>query len=99
MTGFLQQPAKGNGTLYVVANRFQDRWDLDRVTLWTAADSKRVDLSPPTRRESFRYPTSGNVYLVPLDNAAASHLKALPAYLTARLGLDVTCRKKASIST
>jgi len=81
---------KAKGMLYVVANRFQDRWDLQRVALWTAADSKSVDLSPPTRRESFRYPASGKVYLVPLDNAAASHLKDLPAYFTARLGLDVT---------
>lgn len=79
---------KAKGTLYVVANRFQYRWDLERVALWTP-ESKRLDLSPPTRREDFRYPASSKIYLLPLDDAAALHLKDLPAYLAARLDLDV----------
>jgi YD repeat-containing protein len=80
---------KGKRTLHVVANRVRDRWNLERVALW-AADSRELDLSPPTLPESFHYPARGGVYLLPLDNAAASYLQDLHNYYAARLSLDVT---------
>jgi YD repeat-containing protein len=80
---------RGKRTLYVVANRVRDRWNLERVALW-AVQSRRLDLSPPTQPESFHYPARGGVYLLPLDNAAASGLQDLHGYYAARLGLDVT---------
>ena len=46
-------------------------------------------LTPPTQQENFRYPATGRVYLLPLDDNAASDLKNLPAYYKARLGMDV----------
>ena len=84
------QGSRGKGTLYVVANRVRDRWNLERATLLTSADSRRLDLSPSTRPESFHYPARGGVYLIPLDNAVASYLSDLPGYYAARFGLSVT---------
>jgi YD repeat-containing protein len=89
----LSIPVRGpraKGTLYVVANRVRNRWDLERVALWTGAQPNRLDLSPPPQAEGFHYPGLGRVYLLPLDETAASSLKDLPAYYKARLGLDVT---------
>ncbi len=82
--------SKDKGTLYAVANRVKGRWDLERTAVWRARDSQRIDLTPPTRRETFRYPTKNLAYLVPFDEQAAAQLSALPAYYSARLGLQVT---------
>jgi YD repeat-containing protein len=89
----LSIPVRGpraKGTLCVVANRVGNRWDLERVALWTGAQPNKVDLSPPPQPEGFQYPAQGRVNLLPLDETAASSLKELPAYYKARLGLDVT---------
>jgi YD repeat-containing protein len=83
------QGSREKGTVYAIANRVRDRWNLERVSLWTA-DSSRFDLSPPTHPESFHYPSRGAIYLLPLDNAAASSLQGLHTYYAARLGLNVT---------
>ncbi len=80
---------KGKGTLYVVANRLGSDWDIEREVLQTGVESRKIDLTPPTQRENFRYPATGRVYLLPLDDAAASDLKNLPAYYKALLGMDV----------
>jgi len=77
---------RAKGTLYVVANRVRNGWDLERVVLWTGAQPNRIDLSPPPQPERFHYPPLGRVYLLPLDETAASGLKDLPAYYQARLG-------------
>jgi len=86
--------SKGAGTLYVVANRMRSSWDLERVALRTGGETRgvearRLDLTPPTKRESFHYPARGPVYIVPLDGAAAGELGGLPEYFAARLGLKV----------
>jgi cytochrome oxidase complex assembly protein 1 len=81
---------RAKGTLYVVANRARNGWDLERVALWTDVQQKRFDLSPPPQSEVFHYPAPGRIYLLPLDEIAASNLKGLPAYYVARLGLDIT---------
>jgi YD repeat-containing protein len=80
---------KGKGTLYVVANRLGSDWDIEREALQTGNGSRRIDLTPPTQQQNFHYPATGRVYLLPLDDAAASELKELPAYYMARLGMDV----------
>lgn len=80
---------KGKGTLYVVANRLGSNWDIEREILQTGDRSRKIDLTPPTQQQIFHYPATGRVYLLPLDDAAASDLKDLPAYYTARLGMDV----------
>jgi YD repeat-containing protein len=79
----------GKGVLYVVANRISSGWDIQREVLHTDDLSRMIDLTPPTRPERFHYPAAGRVYLLPLDDAAASDLKDLPAYYKGRLGLDV----------
>lgn len=81
--------AVGKGTLYAVANRMGNDWDIQRVVLHADAPSRTIDLTPATKPEPFRYPATGQVYLLPLDDAAASDMKDLPAYYKARLGLDV----------
>ncbi len=80
---------RGKGMLYVVGNRLRNRWDLERVALWTKPESHRLDLTPSTRPEPFHYPATGAVYLIPLDSAAAASLQNLPAYYAARLSLNV----------
>jgi YD repeat-containing protein len=85
-------PVRGPTTksmLYVVANRMNSGWDIQREVLRTDDLSKKIDLTPPTRSDAFRYPAAGTVYLLPLDDAAAADLKELPAYYKERLGLDV----------
>src|ERR1700722_16098651 len=77
------------GTLYVVANRTNSSWDIQREVLHTDNLSRMINLTPPTRSEPFRYPAAGHVYLLPLDDAAAADLQDLPAYYQAHLGLDV----------
>jgi len=82
----------GKGVVYAVANRVPGDWGIERAVLDRGGDSRpaeRIDLSPPTQRDRFDYPASGHVYLLPLDDAAASDIKQLPAYYQARLGLDV----------
>lgn len=81
---------RGKGTLYAVANRLGGRWDLQRAVLRTIGSSKTIDLTPTTQPEPFQYPTTGRVYLLPLDAAAAFDISALPAYYKARLGLEVS---------
>jgi YD repeat-containing protein len=81
------------GTFYFVANRTAGRWDIERAALYVgsgSAPSGRIDLSPPPKREKIDYPAPGRVYLLPLDSAAASDLRELPAYYKALLDLDVT---------
>jgi YD repeat-containing protein len=80
---------KGKGTLYVVANRLGSDWDIEREVLQIGDGSRKIDLTPPTQQENFRYPATGRVYLLPLDDNAASDLENLPAYYKARLGMDV----------
>jgi YD repeat-containing protein len=83
----------GKGTLYAVSNRIAGRWEIERAALHRGDSSSlsgRVDLSPPTQREHFHYPAPGQVYLLPLDDIAASDLKELPAYYKGLLDLDVT---------
>jgi len=77
---------QSKGTLYVVANRFQNRWDLQRVALWTGA--KRLDLSPPTAVRTFDT-GFGQGVSVPWTLPRRIFERS-PAYLAARLGLDVT---------
>ena len=82
----------GKGVVYAVANRVPGDWGIERAVLNRGGDSRpaeRIDLSPPTQRDRFDYPAPGRVYLLPLDDAAASDIKQLPAYYQARLGLDV----------
>jgi Cytochrome oxidase complex assembly protein 1 len=82
--------SNGNGVLYVVANRTGADWDVLRSILRTENPLRRIDLSPPTKRERFQYPKEGRVYLLPLDDAAASDLANLPAYYKARLDINIT---------
>jgi YD repeat-containing protein len=92
----------GKGTLYAVANRIETGWDIERAVLLRDAGSgtsERVDLSPLTQREPFTYPAIGRIYLLPLDDAAASDLKDLPAYYKALLDLDVTVLGTQSLGT
>ncbi len=79
----------GKGTVYVMANRSSDGWGIERAVLEIASRSQKIDLTPPTKPDAFHYPASGRVYLLPLDETAATLLKDLPAYYKARLGLDV----------
>lgn len=84
--------SRSKGILYVIANRMAGGWDIERAVLQAGADprlSERIDISPPTQREPFDYPAPGGVYLLPLDDAAATDVKDLPMYYKARLGLDV----------
>ncbi|HZQ55066.1 MAG TPA: cytochrome c oxidase assembly factor Coa1 family protein [Bryobacteraceae bacterium] len=81
--------SRGKGTVHLMANRVQGRWDLERFALWTDHNKQRIDMTPATRHETFRYPGCRIVYLVPLDNRSAEELKELPAYYAARLGLRV----------
>jgi YD repeat-containing protein len=83
-------PIRGSsarGTVHAVANRVQGRWDLERVALWTDRKKQRIDLTPTTRRETFRYPATGTVYLLPFDTQSAEQLKELPVYYATKLGL------------
>src|SRR5580704_17222184 len=79
----------GKGTVYVVANRVQNRWDIERAALQMSPGLRKIDLTPATQPETFHYPATSRVYLVPLDDASASNIEDLPAYYKARLGLDV----------
>ncbi len=88
----------GKGTLYVMANRAGGDWDMERVALQLEDESRRIDLTPPTQQETFHYPTTGRVYLLPLDDASSSDLKNLPAYYKVRLGLDVSLLPKRELA-
>jgi YD repeat-containing protein len=77
------------GTVYVVANRMRTSWDIERAVFHPDAQSGTIDLTPPTQREAFQYPTTGRVYLLPLDDTAASDIASFPRYYKARLGIDV----------
>jgi len=79
----------GKGTLHVVANRLGSDWDIEREVLQTGTPAQTIDLTPPTQREAFSYPATGSVYLLPLDDAAATELKDLPAYYVARFDMNV----------
>lgn len=83
---------QGKGVLYIVGNRIPSGWDIERAVLRGAGGSnikEPINLSPPPQRDRFDYPAPGRVYLVPLDDAAASDVQDLPAYYKARLDLDV----------
>ncbi len=81
------QGSNSKGIVYSVANRVRGEWRMERVALWTDGETKRVELMPALRRESFWYPTTGAVYLIPFDEQSADELMELPAYYAARLGL------------
>ena len=88
----LKAPVAGpmrKGTIYVVANRAANGWNIEGEVLQIGTGSEKIDLSPPTPQEFFHYPATGHLYLLPLDDTAASDLSGLPAYFKARLGLDV----------
>jgi len=54
------------------------------------SDTKQpINLSPPPQRDPFDYPAPGRVYLLPLDDAAASDVQELPTYYKAKLNLEV----------
>lgn len=92
----------GKGILYAISNRIAGRWDIERAVLHRGESSSfsgRVDLSPPTQREPFQYPAPGQVYILPLDDTAASDLKELPAYYKALLDLDVTLLATQKLGT
>jgi YD repeat-containing protein len=94
--GALAIPVSGpsaSGTLYVVANRMNDRWDIERAELYTMdapASGRVIDLTPPLQLDVLEYPAPGKVYLLPLDVAAAADLRDLPSYERARLDVDMT---------
>ena len=83
---------QGKGVLYIVANRIPGGWDIERAVLRGAGGSnimEPINLSPPPQRDQFDYPAPGRIYLLPLDDAAASDVRNLPAYYKARLDLNV----------
>ncbi len=81
--------SKAKGTFYVIANRYLDHWDMERLVL-RSSDSKRLDISPPLRPEQMPLPATGPVYLLPLDQNSAALLADLSGYLRARVELSVS---------
>lgn len=79
---------RGEGTLYVVANRGASSLVLERV-VFVAAGGQKINLTPSPERESLPVHGNGRVYLVPLGEPMPEVLAGLPEYYRRRFGLEV----------